>query len=130
MKNFEISNVTYTITAVAAVSQFDTERQDALLVVADDGTETTQHVVFGWAMPETAEDLAEMFDDTGAWEAVGNLYFPDEDWADCFFGSQHPICVTASEVDRLASEWECDDLWDHMHEASDGEIAEFGIAIA
>lgn len=74
MKVFKINDTIYTIAKVTAIAVADnmdeSARQDALLVVADNGTETVEHVVFGWEFPEAYEDLIDMFDDSCAWEAM------------------------------------------------------------
>ena len=56
-------------------------------------------------------------------------YFPNAENADAFFGSQSPVCVDAWELDRLAAEWgmESDELRAQVHEASEDEIAEYGV---
>ena len=71
-KTFTIDNIEYTITACTAIPATIGEftRLNALLVenTADSG-EKFQFVVFGYAMPETTEDFAEMCDDESAWSA-------------------------------------------------------------
>lgn len=54
-------------------------------------------------------------------------YFPDFDIHESFFGNGDPICVDAAEIERLAVEWEFPDLMEHMHEASEDEINEYGV---
>lgn len=71
-KSFTINNTEYTIytcTAIAGCDETNT-RQDALLVenTAESG-EIFQYVVFGWEMPETAEDFENMCEDSTAWES-------------------------------------------------------------
>ena len=57
-------------------------------------------------------------------------YFPNPERESAFFGGEYPICVDFAEVERLANEWgyeSTDSLLSEMHEASDSEIAEYGI---
>lgn len=76
MKNFEITvrNITCTFTPCTCIALCDNEnedaRMDAILCVADNGTETVEHIVFGWEMPTSEEDAYDMFDDSTAWEAL------------------------------------------------------------
>lgn len=48
----KLYDINYEITAITAIASCDDGaedcRQDALLVIADNGTETFEHVVFGW----------------------------------------------------------------------------------
>ncbi len=66
------------------------------------------------------------------WETVKVIgktyYFPNEDHAVDFFGSQDPICVDYNELVRLAHEWDLalDELLDQVHEASESEIESYG----
>lgn len=55
-------------------------------------------------------------------------YFPNDDRAEAFFGSQDPVCVDRKELERLAPEWglTMDELLDQVHEATDTEIETFG----
>lgn len=46
---------------------------------------------------------------------------------DTIYGSEMPCCITKTEIDRLAAEWECPDLMDQFHEATEDEIAEYGV---
>lgn len=57
-------------------------------------------------------------------------HFPDNEHFDAFFGASAPICVDLAELERLARGWEIDieDLMEQVHEASESEIAEYGIA--
>ena len=56
-------------------------------------------------------------------------YFPNAEHSDAFFGGQSPVCVDAAELDRLAADWGLDDdeLRAQVHEASEDEIAEYGV---
>lgn len=69
-KNFAIDNTEYTVTTCTAiaVTADDTTRQDALLIesTADSG-EKFRYIVFGYEMPDTAEDFEAMSDDSSAW---------------------------------------------------------------
>lgn len=71
---FKVSDIAYEIKKITAIASCDNEneedRQDALLVIADNGTETTEHVVFGWTMPEDEETFEEMCEDASAWEPL------------------------------------------------------------
>lgn len=72
---FYRNGIEYTVlncTAVAACDHGDLSKgQRALVVYADNGTETAKHIVFGWDMPETETDFNDMCEDAGAWEAAG-----------------------------------------------------------
>ena len=71
---FYQNGVEYTISNITAIASCDNgneeNRQAALLVIADNGTEKTEDVVFGWTMPEDEEVFNEMCKDNGAWEAL------------------------------------------------------------
>lgn len=56
-------------------------------------------------------------------------YLPDDEHADAFFGPVTPVCVDMDELIRLAEGWEMplDELLDQVHEASEEELAEFGV---
>lgn len=56
-------------------------------------------------------------------------YFPNDEHIETFFGSEYPVCVDLAELYRLANGWDksVDDLMEQMHEASESEIAEFGV---
>lgn len=54
-------------------------------------------------------------------------YFPDAGiYAVDIFGGDSPVCIDSAEVERLGKEWDMD-LFEHMHEATDEEIAEYGV---
>ena len=56
-------------------------------------------------------------------------YFPNPEFESAFFGNGDTICVDFAEVERLANEWGSGSvgvLMDHLHEASEFEIAEYG----
>lgn len=70
MKTFKRYGIEYTIENTTAVAECDTVEQPALKVTANNGTEITEHIVFGWEMPKTEEDFDDMCEDTEAWEEV------------------------------------------------------------
>lgn len=77
MKTFEINDNEYTITTCTAIAECDEgnedARQDALLVInVGDSGERFEYVVFGWDMPETAEDFADMCEDASAWAPLSD----------------------------------------------------------
>ena len=53
-------------------------------------------------------------------------YICDSENFDTIFGNQYPVCITKTEIMRLSAEWECD-LMEQFHEASESEIAEYGV---
>lgn len=67
-----LSGIEYTITKCSAVALCDLEdgsRQEALLVRhTNEFGENIEAVVFGFNMPEDADDLAAMFEEPYAWE--------------------------------------------------------------
>lgn len=72
MKKFEIEGYCYDVkkcTAVAYCDMDTMQKQDALLVTTIRNGEKIQHVVFGYDMPETSEEFAEMCEDSTAWES-------------------------------------------------------------
>jgi hypothetical protein len=52
-------------------------------------------------------------------------YLPTTDW-DAFFGNQYPVCIDETERNRLAAEWNMD-IEEDFREATDDEIAEYGV---
>ena len=71
-KTFTVNNTDYTVIEVTAVASCDMDtgdRQDALLVVNTQNGEKVEKVVFGYEMPETAEDFLDMCDDYNAWDS-------------------------------------------------------------
>ena len=71
-KTFTIENHKYIVipcTAVASCDMDTNTRQDALLVVTFRNFEKIEKVVFGYDMPETAEDFEDMCNDSSAWES-------------------------------------------------------------
>lgn len=71
-KIFIINNAEYTIDTCTAIACTigDTERQDALLVttIADSG-EKFENVVFGYEMPEDADEFDAICEDSAAWSS-------------------------------------------------------------
>lgn len=57
-------------------------------------------------------------------------YIANPEHYDAIYGDQLPICIDLAEVNRLSREWDMtpDELLEQMHEATDDEIAEYGIA--
>lgn len=45
---------------------------------------------------------------------------------DTIYGSAYPYCMEQAEVDQLSREWGVD-LYEQMHEATEAEIAEYGV---
>lgn len=61
---------------------------------------------------------------------MSKTYFiPNDEHMNTWFGSAYPVCMDLAEVSRLASDWgmELDEAMDQLHEASDAEIAEYGV---
>lgn len=59
-------------------------------------------------------------------------YFPDDTHLNSWFWDQDPICLTWDEAERLARAWEtedksADDILSQLHEATDEEIAKYGV---
>lgn len=56
-------------------------------------------------------------------------YIANNEYSDNIYGSDDPICIDLNEVKRLAREWDMTtkELLDQMHEASEEEIAEWGV---
>lgn len=72
-KTFEIkiNEIVYAVTACMATAACDNEPQEALRVTArTESGEIMMHNVFGWKMPETAEDFMDMCKDYNAWEEI------------------------------------------------------------
>ncbi len=145
-KVFTIDEKEYTVipcTAVA-ISDGDTEedRQFALFVVCFQNGETSESVVFGYPMPETGEDFANISADSSAWDSnievlatvivmdytVSNHNFaflfsqalasPDRD----NFVAQYSTAAILGVTDSFLTNDEllliakfCGDLWDAAH---------------
>ncbi|MBR2047147.1 MAG: hypothetical protein IJ960_00975 [Oscillospiraceae bacterium] len=58
-----------------------------------------------------------------------HYYLANPEHSDAIYGDQYPVCIDLAEVKRLAHEWDMttEELLDQMHEASDAEIAEWGV---
>lgn len=84
MKSFGKYNV-FRCSAIAESDNNDeSKRQDALLVIGSDGTETTQYVVFGHDMPNDDEGFAEICEDPTAWEGADeNVRCPELGTGSC-----------------------------------------------
>ena len=56
-------------------------------------------------------------------------YIANPEYSDAIYGNQTPTCIDLAEVERLAREWDMttEELLEQMHEASEDEIAEYGI---
>jgi len=72
---FNLDGRDYTVsdcTAIAFVdgTENESDRQNALFVsTVTDGGESVEHVVFGWEMPKTDEDFADMCEDYNSWDS-------------------------------------------------------------
>lgn len=57
-------------------------------------------------------------------------YFPDDYTEFDIFGQEMPVCIDRAECEWLAEQYEMtiDDFMDNMHEATETEIEEYGIA--
>lgn len=57
-------------------------------------------------------------------------YIANPEHSDTIYGGQLPICIDLAEVNRLSREWDMtpDELLEQMHETTEAEIAEYGIA--
>ncbi len=70
---FNLDGRDYTVSDCTAIAMIDgteneSDRQNALLVsTVTDGGESVEHVVFGWEMPKTVEDFADMCEDYNSW---------------------------------------------------------------
>ena len=143
-KTFIFDGTVYAVTTCTAIAYCDLDtgdRQNALLIenTADSG-EKFQKVCFGYDMPYTTEDFADMCEDTSAWESdhevlatvlEREVYFlpRDEHW-DNFFGSaENPECVSFDELKALAIGWAMplEELLEQVREATEDEIAEYGV---
>lgn len=70
-KTFEINGTVHTVENCMATAECDNEPQEALRVTyAIESGETFMYNVFGWEMPDTNEDFAEMCEDYYAWEVI------------------------------------------------------------
>lgn len=71
---FNLDGREYTVSDCTAIAMIfgiedESDRQNALLVsTVTDGGESVEYVVFGWEMPETVEDFADMCKDYNSWD--------------------------------------------------------------
>lgn len=65
----------------------------------------------------------------GGNKTMKNYYICDSENFDTIYGDQYPVCITKTEIMRLSTEWEIElcDLMEQFHEASESEIAEYGV---
>lgn len=72
-RTYIVENTKYTVTPCTAIAGCDLRAgaiQNALLVESAGASgEKFRYVVFGYEMPETAEDFAYMCEDSAAWES-------------------------------------------------------------
>ena len=65
------------------------------------------------------------------WEVPlnGEWFFPDEEYAESFFGEREVFCWSRKSLERIAPEWgtTVDALMERMHEASVSELLKYGI---
>lgn len=56
-------------------------------------------------------------------------YIAKPEYSDRIYGSESPICIDLTEVNRLAREWDMttEELLNQMREASEDDMAEWGI---
>ena len=56
-------------------------------------------------------------------------YFANEEHMDEIYGGESAVCFDEAEVKRLAEEWgmTIDELMDQLHEATEEEIATYGV---
>lgn len=56
------------------------------------------------------------------------LYFANAEHIDRIYGTQSPVCVDETEIERLAAEWgmSTDDLMAQFHLASQDELEQYG----
>ena len=64
------------------------------------------------------------------WESLNEetwYFLNDPADVDEIFGSEYPTCISANEIRRLSREWDTD-LMSKFHEATEAEIAEYGVS--
>lgn len=74
-RTFEIAGTEYVVepcTAICVADSGDEKRQDALYISSEYNGELFESVVWGYDMPETAEQFADICADPGAWESDFN----------------------------------------------------------
>ena len=73
-KTYTMNEKEYTVSTCTAIALCDVEseeaRQSALLVSTEENGEKFGQIVFGWTMPESVEDFADMCEDSAAWESL------------------------------------------------------------
>ena len=73
-KNFAVENTLYTVEEITAIAtsagdSVEDQRQNALLVMSEaDSGEKMQYVVFGFELPQDADDFSAMCDEPNAWD--------------------------------------------------------------
>lgn len=73
-KNFAVENTLYTVEEITAIAtsagdSVEDQRQNALLVTSEaDSGEKMQYVVFGFELPQDADDFSAMCDEPNAWD--------------------------------------------------------------
>ena len=73
-KNFSVENTLYTVEEITAIAtsagdSVEDQRQNALLVTSEtDSGEKMQYVVFGFELPQDADDFSAMCDEPNAWD--------------------------------------------------------------
>ena len=73
-KNFAVENTLYTVEEITAIATSadeyaEDQRQNALLVTSyTDSGEKMQYVVFGFELPQDADDFSAMCDEPNAWD--------------------------------------------------------------
>ena len=73
-KNFAVENTLYTVDEITAIAtsagdSVEDQRQNALLVMSEaDSGEKMQYVVFGFELPQDADDFSAMCDEPNAWD--------------------------------------------------------------
>lgn len=73
-KNFAVENTLYTVEEITAIAtsagdSVEDQRQNALLVTSEaDSGEKMEYVVFGFELPQDADDFYAMCDEPNAWD--------------------------------------------------------------
>ena len=104
MKTFETIYDVLTCTAIASCDGGDeTCRQNALLVLSNNGGELVERVVFGYEMPENDEDWKEMYANPW-WESLGERVIvtdPDasDDLKKYIYRDSRRFCVRPEHID-------------------------------
>ena len=73
MKKYTVFGTAYYCYPCTAICEADnndeTMRQEAILVISTNGTETSEEVVFGYELPKEMDDFLEICGDGNAWES-------------------------------------------------------------